>query len=170
LRNASEILKRKARNLDRLEGRELGQTRILALLLERNRSVADTVAAVYSKRSDQTGYRGLYMRVSRRLKSLESRGFVSRALFGKERPYRITRLGKKTLSEAIAYKALTGTGPRAEGVWGRPRTVVVVSMVPVLFAFLVSRPGALRTVLSYAFFLLLGASIVIAAYARREVA
>jgi len=137
--DASEILKRKAWSLDHLENRELGQTRILALLLERNRSVGDVVAAVYGRRSDQIGYRGLYMRVSRRLKSLESRGYVSRNRFGKERPYRITRAGKKALSDAITYKALTGTGPRTEAIWGRTRTVMIVSTGLVLFAFLASR-------------------------------
>jgi len=79
------------------------------------------------------------MRVSRHLKFLESRGYVSRNRFGKERPYRITRAGKKALSDAITYKALTGTGPRTEAIWGRTRTVMIVSTGLVLFAFLASR-------------------------------
>lgn len=165
-----EVLDKAARSLDRLEKRALGKPRILALLLERDRSVGDLVAVVYNKRYDQEGFRRLYMRVSRRLKSLQAEGMVSRALFGKEKRYAITHRGRKALSDSIAHRGLVSARAGLEPVWSRSRTVLVVSMFLVLFLFFaLDSPAGLHMVLGYAFFLLLGVGITVAVYALREV-
>lgn len=165
----SEILKNAIQNLDRLEERELSQTRILVLLLERDLSVADLVANIYGKRPHESEYRRLYMRISRRLISLQGRGLISRALFGKERPYRITRLGRRTLTQALSYGSQPDSNNKIEKVWGKPQTVMVLSTVFFLFIASIWPPNPFRAVLAYTFFLLLGVSISVVSYALREV-
>lgn len=155
-----------ARRLDGLEKRGLSQTRILVHLLARDMSVGDLVAAIYDKGPEDVDYRRLYMRVSRRLESLRERGLVTRALFGRERPYRITRLGRGALTLTIARRTDGREG--AGAVWGIYQTVVVVCTGLLLVTALLCRPGFLRLLLSYGFCLLLGLSIACAAYTLRE--
>ena len=166
---STRTLDRAVRRLDRLEKRELSQTRILVQLLGRDRSVADLVAMIYEKKPQDPGYRSLYMRVSRRLRSLQERGLVSRALFGKERPYRITRLGKRALTLTIAQRSPLNKDEEVEAVWGKPQSAIVLAAGLLLFVVVICKASAARTILAYGFFLLLGSSIVIAAYALREV-
>ncbi len=81
------------------------EAEMIAYLLERSRTVADIVDLVYRTRKDDPAFHQNYMRVSRTLRLLETRGYVSRRLFGSNKPYRITD---------YALQKLAGV----ERVWG----------------------------------------------------
>lgn len=157
--------------IEGLEKRELKNVRLLVLLIDHGRSVGDVVEFVYGKRSGEPGYRKLYMRVSRRLRALEREGLVSRALFGKERPYQITRLGRMNLSSALSIessprqKELSG----AQAAWNRWYSATFLFTALALLGFVLSHPGSLAWVLLFAFFLLLGSSLTLVIVAFREV-
>ena len=167
--DSGEVLDSVIKSLDHLEERELSYTRLLILLLGRNRSIGDLVTIIYGMKSDQPGYRKLYMRVSRRLKSLQSKGFVSKALFGKEKPYRITRLGRRTISMTLTLKTLTDTGIQKERAWSKTQTIVILAIALNLLVVLVSPPTLLRQILLYILFLLVGAGGAMAVSSLKEV-
>ena len=50
------------------------------------------VELIYGFTRDEEGYKSSYGRVRREIEHLESKGLVSRKLFGKEKPYRLTQL------------------------------------------------------------------------------
>jgi len=155
--------------IESVEGRELKNTRLLFLLLGGGRSVTDLVYSIYGKRYGDAGYRKLYMRVARRLASLEHEGLVSRALFGKERPYRVTRHGRVTLSSTMTVAtgmAEIGETPRVWSIW-HSSLIIVTALA--LAGALVSPPGLMGYMALWTSLILLGSSIATVAMALREV-
>jgi len=73
---------------------------ILARLSSGKATVSDLAAALFGKQSTCDVSHTEYMRVARALTTLQRKGYVSRALFGKERPYRLTALGKEVIAAA----------------------------------------------------------------------
>ncbi|MBU7003916.1 MAG: hypothetical protein HXS50_00010 [Theionarchaea archaeon] len=71
-----------------LSPHELG---VAEQLLRGRRTIRELVLLTYDVRPEDEGYRTCYMRVRRALITLEGRGMVSSALFGKSKPYRLTR-------------------------------------------------------------------------------
>ncbi len=76
------------------------EARIIAHLLDCPRSPAELAELVYDREEDTVPHRE-YMRVSRALGNLESRGYVSRNMFGSPKPYKLTK---------HAISMLMGTG------------------------------------------------------------
>ena len=60
-------------------------------LLGGKRTIRELVLLTYNVCPEDEGYRTCYMRVRRALITLEGKGMVSSALFGKAKPYRLTR-------------------------------------------------------------------------------
>lgn len=155
--------------IESVEGREFKNTRLLVLLLGGGRSVSDLVYSIYGKRYGDAGYRKLYMRVSRRLASLEREGLVSRALFGKERPYRVTRHGRVVLSATMTVATDRVDTGEILGVWSVWHSVLIGVTALTLAGALVSPPGLLAAIALWTSLILLGSSIATVAMALREV-
>jgi hypothetical protein len=71
-----------------LSTHELG---VAEQLLGGKRTIRELVLLTYGLRPEDEGYRTCYMRVRRALITLEGKGMVSSGLFGKAKPYRLTR-------------------------------------------------------------------------------
>ena len=71
-----------------LSAHELG---VAEQLLRGKRTIRELVLLTYDVRPEDEGYRTCYMRVRRALNTMEGKGMVSSALFGKAKPYRLTR-------------------------------------------------------------------------------
>jgi hypothetical protein len=81
------------------------QVEILLELLDGRRTVAELVAAIYGLGDRDPGFKTYYTRVSRSAAELRSRGFLSRRLLGKEKPYHITQLAVARMSSFEGVKA-----------------------------------------------------------------
>ncbi len=68
------------------------EAEIVANLLEGKRTIGDLVEVIYNRRGDDPEFHRCYMRVYRALQRLGRKGYVSRKLFGSEKPYRLTSL------------------------------------------------------------------------------
>ena len=71
-----------------LSPHELG---VAEQLLVGKRTIRELVLLTYDVSPEDESYRTCYMRVRRALMTLEGKGMVSSALFGKAKPYRLTR-------------------------------------------------------------------------------
>lgn len=85
-------LKGSMKSLVDSEFRSLAQVAIVRELLSGKRTVTELVEALYELKRGDEGFKTQYTRVMREVARLESKGFVSRRLFGRERPYRLTQL------------------------------------------------------------------------------
>jgi len=63
---------------------------IISSLFDGGKTVAELVEIVFGLDRDDADFMAQYSRVWRAAQDLASRGFVSRSLFGKEKPYRLT--------------------------------------------------------------------------------
>jgi len=98
LRSLKNQVARSVSEMARSELKDLLETEILLELLKGQRTVNELVEAIYHLGSNHPGYRTYYSRVSRSLGDMRSRGWVSRQLLGKEKPYRITALAVARIS------------------------------------------------------------------------
>ncbi len=80
------------------------ETEILACLLEGSKTVGELVELVFRVRKENCSFHQYYMRVSRVLRKMELEGYVSRRLFGSNKPYTLTHF-------ALARLASEGDGP-----------------------------------------------------------
>jgi len=74
------------------ELKDITQVSIVRELLDGRRTSSELVEAVYGVRRGDLGFDSCYTRVRRAVADLESRGFVSRRLFGRDKPYYLTQL------------------------------------------------------------------------------
>ncbi len=78
-------------DLDQLGLNDVLEARILALLLDSRRTVAELVQEIWGQAKGDPGYMTAYTRTRRGVQELESKGYVTTRLFGSEKPYRLTR-------------------------------------------------------------------------------
>ena len=74
------------------ELKDLTQVSIVRELLGGRRTSSELAEAVYGIRRGEVGFDSCYTRIRRAVADLESRGFVSRRLFGRDKPYYLTQL------------------------------------------------------------------------------
>jgi hypothetical protein len=67
------------------------ETEIIVRLLDGRKTAGELVESIFSRGNDDPDFHQYYMRVCRCLKGLESKGYVSRQLFGSRKPFRLTR-------------------------------------------------------------------------------
>ncbi len=91
--------------LVRAQFTDLLQVEILLELLNGRRTVSELVAAIYGVCDGDPGFKTSYSRVSRSAAELRSKGFLSRRLLGKEKPYHITQLAVARMSSFEGVKA-----------------------------------------------------------------
>jgi DNA-binding PadR family transcriptional regulator len=90
---------------DMRQFRELGadsllQGELLICLARREATIGDLVRDIFDP-GEESYSKAKYMRVMRALNALEAKGFVARALFGKEKPYRLTRYGRENIETIL---------------------------------------------------------------------
>ncbi len=89
-------LKRRVRNgVSKLRGLEVGDelgVEVLAQLVDGKMTASEIVERVYGITSSDEGFNSAYGKVRREIRKLESKGLVSRKLFGNEKPYGLTDL------------------------------------------------------------------------------
>ncbi len=88
------------------------ETEVVIHLLEGKKSVGQLVRLVYGTEKDDPEFEKNYMRVSRALQPLESKGYVSRRLFGSSKPYRITHYALDKIANIE-----TSSSPSLAGRW-----------------------------------------------------
>jgi len=64
---------------------------VLEELLKGRRTIPELVLLMYGKGIEDAEYRTYYMRVRRAVARLESKGMISTRLFGKKKPYKLSR-------------------------------------------------------------------------------
>lgn len=93
------------------------EAEILRRLTDGRKTAFELIDAIYGLRRGDKGFNSARLKVRRALRSLERRGFVSTNLFGREKPYRLTRYGVAVLLPgAIAQNGLLwGSFVREQG-------------------------------------------------------
>jgi hypothetical protein len=76
------------------------EAEIVVQLLDGRRSPAELAQLIYRQSGGNPVPHHQYMRVSRALRNLESRGYVSRNMFGLPKPYKLTRHAMSRLAGA----------------------------------------------------------------------
>jgi len=71
---------------------------IMDRLIEGRRTAVELVVEIYGLSREDPAYRAACIRVRRALRGLEHRGMVSTKLFGRDKPYRLTRHGVALLA------------------------------------------------------------------------
>ena len=101
IENIDKLNKRVREGVSRLRGLDVGDVlfiEILAQLVDGRKSSTEVVELIYGLRKGEEGFISCYSRVSREIKKLESRGLVSRKMFGRDKPYRLTELAITNLA------------------------------------------------------------------------
>jgi hypothetical protein len=103
-----EELRRTLRQLRSLEIATPLQMEVIEKLVEGRRNLPELVELIYHESTGDAGYKPHYMKVKRAAEHLKSRGLVSTNLFGKNKPYRLTRYAVEMLTpiagEPVRYR------------------------------------------------------------------
>jgi len=157
---AKERVLRAIGDLRQLDVQDLTQARIIGSLLAGQRTVSELVEEIYGYKRGDEGYMGAYSKTRRAVMVLSSHGYVSTRLFGKDKPYRLTRYAVSNLADI----RVNGDRPRI-----MPRIDMVIHSITIFLgvvAFLfaldtISLGSSLPFAVFYAvFFLFLGGSII----------
>ncbi len=92
LRRAESEVRAAIAKFETLDVSSLLEAKIMAELAAGRRTTAELACSIFETDNEKPEYSGYYDRVHRALRVLEGRGYVSRRLFGKEKPYRLTKL------------------------------------------------------------------------------
>jgi hypothetical protein len=89
--------------------------------------------ALYSLRPGDDGYNTQYTRLRREVGDLEARGFVSRRLLGRDRPYRLTQLAVAKLTKIVTVRKDWGTSimPKVDVILNVSTLVFLMATVSV---------------------------------------
>ena len=137
-----------------LSPHELG---VAEQLLGGRRTIRELVLLTYDVAPENEGYRTCYMRVRRALITLEGKGMVSSALFGKAKPYRLTRHAiEKLLAVCDGDERYPGIVERVDYV---AYSLTVAASIATLSASMVSTDPSLVLGLAGSSHLLAGISI-----------
>jgi len=141
---------------------------ILSQLLDGNRTSAEIVHSVYGLGRGDPGFSSVYSRVRRSLRRLEYKGLVSRKLFGRDRPYRLTQLAKINLARIGGEEEQVGPLRGADLlVWSG--TVCLAGLVGALGSGWVRLPNPALFVVFGSFFYFLGLTTSSLIHAVRRV-
>ena len=93
--NIEDLKQRVREGVSKLKGLEIGDSlaiEILSKLVDGKRTASEIVEEIYGISSSEEGFQSTYGKVRREIRRLESKGLVSRKLFGNEKPYGLTDL------------------------------------------------------------------------------
>lgn len=108
LHRVESRLRSSAKSLDKLGLVSVIEANIVAELLDGRKTVAELVERLYQVARENPHYSAYYDKVRRAAGSLESKGYVARRLLGRDKPYKLTRLGW----DRILAASLNGKPPR----------------------------------------------------------
>lgn len=97
----SEIQDVMRRSIERIAKTQLAnstQVEIVRELLYGRRTIAELAEAIYHISQGDSAYSTQYSRIRKEMRELESKGLVTRRLFGRDKPYRLTRLAVQRLA------------------------------------------------------------------------
>lgn len=120
--NIDDLKRRIKKGVSKLKGLELGDelgVEVLAQLVDGKRTASEIVEQVYGITSSDEGFTSSYGKVRREIRKLESKGLVSRRLFGNEKPYGLTDL-------AVINLARIGGGGKQVSVLPRKDIILYV--------------------------------------------
>ncbi len=118
-----DLKRRVVDGVSKLKGLDIGDdlaVEILGQLVHGKRTLTEISEGVYGLGRSDEGFQSCYTKVRREIRRLESRGLVSRKLFGNNKPYRLTRL-------AVTNLARIGGGEEQQD-----RVIPRVDLVPYL--------------------------------------
>jgi hypothetical protein len=121
--------------VSKLRGLELGDElsiEILTQLVDGRKNKSEMVELIYGLRRGNEGFSSCFSRISREIRKLESRGLVSRKVFGRDRPYRLTEL---------AVTNLARIGGEEKQIPPLPRSDLVIHLVTIALAVPVALQG-----------------------------
>ncbi len=78
------------------------------------RTGAELTERIYGLTSNDEGYNSCYSRIRRKIRSLESKGLVSRSLFGNNKPFRLTELAIINLAKIGGKEKQLNVIPRVD--------------------------------------------------------
>ncbi len=110
---SSEGLERLVRGIHSLGLKSGVQSEVLVHLLKGRRTITELVRLMFAVEPSCPQFHSYYVRVWRAVRELEARGMVSAPLFGKDKPYRLTRRGVEILLSA--YQTRGEAPPRVVG-------------------------------------------------------
>ena len=88
-------LQRRVRDgVSKLKGLDIGDelsVEILGQLVQGRKTATEITESIYGLSRSDKGWKSSYSKVTRQIRRLESKGLVSRRLFGKDRPFRLTQ-------------------------------------------------------------------------------
>jgi DNA-binding PadR family transcriptional regulator len=99
--NIEDLHQRVKKGVSKLRGLEIEDElalELLAQLVEGKKTAAELVERAYGITSSDAGYKSSYGKVWRVIRRLESKGLISRKIFGKDKPYRLTELAVTNLA------------------------------------------------------------------------
>lgn len=105
------------------------QGEIVVRLAGKTATGSDLAAQIFGRQGGEAS-RAEYMKVVRALQTLQHNGYIARALFGKEKPYHLTRYGEERIMAAVGGKPPAALIPRGDlllyAMAGSSATVSVV--------------------------------------------
>jgi len=125
---------------DMRQFRELGadsllQGELLIRLNERQATIGDLARDIFDPVNESES-KAKYMRVMRALNALESKGFVARKLFGKEKPYHLTRYGRENIETILGGESPETILDRGQlAIYLVTAVMVVLSAVATIYRF-----------------------------------
>ena len=146
--------------LGQLDVQDLTQARIIAALLTGQRTVTELVEEIYGQRRGDEGYMGAYSKVRRAVMILASHGYVSTKLFGKDRPYRLTKYAVSNLADINNSAGKIRVFPRVDLFIHGVTVVMGLLALSLAIERISLGSGPAFAIFYAAFFTLLGASIV----------
>lgn len=158
------VISRIADSVHRLDLKSGLQTEVLREIVEGPRTVRELVQIIFGEDRDNPSFETHYARTRRALKQLEARGYVSAALFGREKPYRLTKHGERCLASlAIGLPTPSVALPTDLGLFGATLFLGILNLVGQALG------GPATSIVPSAFLLLLGLSLCRAFTILREV-
>lgn len=140
------------------------QTEVLREIVDGPRTIRELVNIIYGEDRGTSSFETHYARVRRAARYLEARGYVSASLFGREKPYRLTRHGERCLAN------LASGFPAPRVVLGRDAFLFAGTLfLGILNLLDAASPRPSTSVVSAAFLVLLGASLCRGLTILREV-
>ena len=132
------------------------EAEVVSSLIDGEKTVTELVEMIFPVRSDDPDFNTHYMRVWRATQDLASNGYVVKRLFGRERPYRLTRYGVERLFSG------SGTGRPGLVAWIDislyMATILFASLLLVIHIMASATGNMILSVINPAFFFLLGVS------------
>jgi len=153
---AKDRLERLAEALDTIEIDGSLQARILQELVSGKKTVSELTDIIYGLGRGDKGFPSSYMRARRAAKRLESKGFISAPLFGRDKPYRLTRIGSQAVAGVLTSR------PRSERRSVRALIIATTLLLGAIDFLYNGMSPSLSAQVSTAFFVFLGMSIMVA--------